>query len=349
MTGDQVDDSAKLRDQVLSGDKPELQQLAASGLLPLPPAELIAIQIQLTAVADAATASAATESLAGTEPKLLAQVVRDGLEVASLEWLAHSQPHPLVLEQILRRKDASPALLMSMAGELTADLQETLLLRQDAIVEQPEILETLERNPALSSYSRRRITEYRRHLLRKEPAASAEPAEEVVPTEDEIEQISEEEVAAAVEEAKEEPAVGEVDEVTGLSESQLRTLALPIRLKLSRRAPRALRAILVRDTNSNVAVSVLENNPMSESEIEQIAKSRAVVDDVLSVIAKNRTWIRKYPIMLALVKNPKTQAGIAVKLAPRLSVRDLRQVSKDRNVANAVRSTAERLYKLKLA
>ncbi len=140
-----------------------------------------------------------------------------------------------------------------------------------------------------------------------------------------------------------------MDEITGLSESQLRTLPLPVRLKLSRRAPRALRAILVRDTSPSVAVSVLDNNPMSDSEIEQVARSRAVVDDVLRAIAKNRTWIRKYPIALALVKNPRCPTGVAMRLVPRLAMRDLRSIVKDRNVAHSVRGACERLYKLRLS
>ena len=59
-------------------------------------------------------------------------------------------------------------------------LQEALLLRQDAIVEEPLILDALERNPYLSPFSRRRILEYREHLLPRAaqpsaPAAIASP------------------------------------------------------------------------------------------------------------------------------------------------------------------------------
>ena len=331
--------------EVLSGSKPELQQLAATGMLPLPPAELISLQISL-AQGDGSAASVARESLAAADPKQLADAVRDSLESATLGWLARHQAHPLVLEAIIQRKDVEGPLLESLAPDLSPELQEMLLLRQDAIIELPGILDALERNRELSSYSRRRIVEYRRHLL---PSEKEEPEPSAAPAVEEIDEPTEEEVAAAIEEAREEEPGGEVDEITGLSESQMRTLPLPVRLKLSRRAPRALRTILLRDSNSSVAVSVLENNPLSDSELEQIAKSRAVVEDVLSAIARNRSWMRKYPIVVALVKNPKTQTGVALRLAPRLSVRDLRSIAKDRNVANVVRSTAERLYKLKLS
>lgn len=338
---------SRLVEQVLSGRKPELQELAATGMLPLPPRELVRLQVSLAETAEKRVAEKAAGSLEATEPRQLAEIISEGLPADALPWIARHRDHPLILEAIVRRSDVQRELLSRMAVTLTEELQEVLLLRQDAIVEAPEILEALEGNPRLSSYSRRRISEYRRHLLRPAPTARLEVDEVVV--EEEIPDVTREEVEEAIEQAKVEPGHGEVDEITGLSESQLRTLPLPVRLKLSRRAPRALRGILVRDTNPTVAVSVLENNPMSESEVEQIARSRAVVDDVLAAIARNRSWVRKYPIALALVKNPRTPVGTAIRLASGLSVRDLRSIGKDRNVANAVRSAAARLYKVKLS
>ncbi|MEO1086139.1 MAG: hypothetical protein AAFY88_18015 [Acidobacteriota bacterium] len=44
------------------------------------------------------------------------------------------------------------------------------------------------------------------------------------------------------------------------------------------------------------------------------------------------------------MKNPKAPLPIALKLLPRMAVRDLRDLAKDRNVAEGVRQTALRLY-----
>ena len=169
-----------------------------------------------------------------------------------------------------------------------------------------------------------------------------EPLEEVFPDEP-----SEEEVAAAIEEAREQPEEGERDEGTGLSEAQIRFLPVPVRLKLTRGAPRGLRSILIRDPNPLIAQSVLRNNRFSESEIEQIAQNRNIDDKVLGSIASEREWLTKYRIVHALVKNPRTPVAQSVKLVPRLSVRDLRLLSRDRNVPEPVRATAQRLYRIK--
>jgi hypothetical protein len=57
--------------------------------------------------------------------------------------------------------------------------------------------------------------------------------------------------------------------------------------------------------------------------------------------------VAKPGILRSLAANPKTPVAIALRLVPRLSVRDLRELSRDRNIADAVRSTAARLYRIK--
>ena len=228
-------------------------------------------------------------------------------------------------------------MLEDLAARISPDLQEALLVRQDAIIEHPAILDSLANNGNLSPYSRRRISEYREHLL---PRAS-------IPMLEEIEEADDAEVAAAIASVQNLPAAGEVDDRTGLSEAQVRQLPLPVRLRLTRGASRSLRGILVRDTNALVALSVINNNPLSDQEVEHIARNRSVCEDVLVAITRRREWMRKYPIIQALVGNPRTPPGNSVKLLPMLGVRDLRNLAKDKNVSDLVRRTATRLYKIK--
>jgi len=86
---------------------------------------------------------------------------------------------------------------------------------------------------------------------------------------------------------------------------------------------------------------------MTEDEVEQIAARRTVVDEVLAAVSRKREWISRYNVALALVRNPRTQVGVAVRLVARISVRDLKSLRRDRNVSDAVRSQADRLYKIK--
>jgi hypothetical protein len=328
--------------QVLSGESFELQVLAAQGILPLSAEELIPLQVRLAASGHELVASYARASLAQVEAHLASAFLAGGAGVEVLGYFAAESEDPLVLETILRRRDTPRALLGDLAGRLPPDLQEILLLRQDAIVESPAILDALEANPQLSVYSRRRILEYREHLLPRERAPEPSRAAEIAP-EAELEAAD----LAEIERVQSLPPEGEVDERTGLSEGQVRALPVPVRMKLTRGASRTLRNILLRDSNALVATSVLANSALSEDEIEQIAASRNVVDDVLSFIARRREWVARYNVVHNLVRNPRAPVGITVRLVARLSVKDLKNLARDRNVPDAVRSTADRLYKIK--
>ncbi len=326
-----------LIEQVRSGTNVELRRLAATGLLPLPPEDLVPLQIELARSADAELASLAGGALAALDPRMLSRLVERIPSYDVLSYCVDRLRHPVVLEAILRRRDAPRPLLVEMARWLPSDLQEILILRQDAIVEEPAILDALEANPQISIYAHRRILEYRQHLLPRAPSAAHD-----------IPEISEEAFVAAVAAVKSEPAVGEFDEQTGLSEGQIRLLPVPARMRLTRGAAKPLRNILIRDPVAQIAVGVLTNNGIPDTEAEQIARNRAVCEEVLSEIANRREWAAKYPIIKALVQNPRTPVVHAMRLVGRLAVRDLRELGRDRNIPDVVRSTALRLYRIKL-
>src|SRR5215210_3858950 len=338
-----AESQGSLLDHVRSGNNRQLQVLAASGLLPLPPEELIPLQVELARGVDPEISRRAVETLRGVDARIVAPFLERQAGVEVLAFFAAETASPLLLETILRRRDVPRPILMDLARRLPADLQEILILRQDAILDEPAILDALERNPQLSGYTQRRITEYREHLLpqARRPAAPGGPAAP-------LEEISDQELAQAVEQVrKQAPVVGEVETQTGLSEGQIRMLPLPARLKLARGASRQLRTFLMRDSNVQVALAALLGNPLSDSEVEQAASSRAVGVEVLDAISRKREWVSRYSVAKLLVQNPRTPLPVSLKLVNRMSVRDLRELARDKNIADAVRSIALRLYRIK--
>ncbi|HET9225205.1 MAG TPA: hypothetical protein VFR31_00945 [Thermoanaerobaculia bacterium] len=336
-----ADAQASLLDQVRSGANRQLQVLAASGFLPLAPEDLIPLQVQFAHGGDPELAGKAFDALRQVDARVAAPFLERQAGEEVLAFFAANASHPRLIETILRRRDVPRRLLVDLARRLPPDLQEILVLRQDAILDEPEILSALEDNPQLSGYVQRRITEYREHLLpRERTARSAEP-------EGLIEEMDDASLAVALNAVKSLPAEGEIEEKTGLSEGQIRMLPVPARLKLARGAPRTLRQFLMRDTNPQVACAALLFNNLSDQEVEQAAASRSVQEEVLAAISKKREWIQRYPVMKALIQNPRTPLPTALKYVPRLSVRDLRDLAKDRNVPDAVRTMALRLYRIK--
>lgn len=320
--------------------------MAATGLVPLPPDELIPLQVGLTRSPDPEISSKAAQALADMEPRIAAEFLAEQARESELTYFAQNVSHPGMVGAILRRRDTPVRLFVDLAPKLPPDLQETLILRQDAIIEEPRILVALEQNPEISNYTRRRIWEYREHLLPKDKVPPKSTAE----IEAEAEALTVEAIEEAIEEVTKAPAEmtedGELD-LRKLTAEQVRFLPVPMRVKIANGAPRELRSVLIRDTNSQVAVAVITRNSIPDSEVEQIANNRQVCEEVIAEIAKKREWVRKYSIQKALVRNPRTYAPIAMKFVSRLMVRDLRDLAKDKNVSEAVRALALRLYNAK--
>lgn len=128
----------------------------------------------------------------------------------------------------------------------------------------------------------------------------------------------------------------------GAQSTLQRIAAMPIaqRIGLAMKGSREERGILIRDPNKIVAVAVLSSPKMTDTEIESIAKMASLSDEILRIIAGNRAWTKRYGIIVALARNPKTPVAISMNLLARLSERDLRALSMDKNVPEALRTTA---------
>lgn len=115
------------------------------------------------------------------------------------------------------------------------------------------------------------------------------------------------------------------------------------RMKLAMKGDREARSILIRDSNRVVATAVIHNPRVTDQEVENIAAMRTVADEVLRLIALNRSWARSYPIIHNLVRNPRTPVPTVFGTLPRIRTKDLKNLAQNRNVSEAVRRQAQRL------
>jgi hypothetical protein len=123
----------------------------------------------------------------------------------------------------------------------------------------------------------------------------------------------------------------------------LSTLPVLERMKLAMKGSREQRAVLVRDSNRLVAVTVLSSPKLTEPEVETFTRMGNVSEDVLRIIGHNRGWLKNYGIVLGLCKHPKTPPAISMQIAHRLNERDLKMLAMDRNVQEGVRLLARKM------
>jgi hypothetical protein len=115
------------------------------------------------------------------------------------------------------------------------------------------------------------------------------------------------------------------------------------RFKMAMKGDREARGILIRDSNRVVATAVIQNPRVTDQEVENIAAMRTVAGEVLRLIAMNRNWARSYSIIHNLVRNPRTPIPTVISTLPRIRTKDLKNLSINRNVSEAVRRQALRL------
>jgi len=125
---------------------------------------------------------------------------------------------------------------------------------------------------------------------------------------------------------------------------QLMFLNARDRMKLAMKGDREARGILIRDSNRMVATAVIHNPRITDQEVENIAAMRTVADEVLRLIALNRNWARSYPVIHNLVRNPRTPVPTVLSTLPRIRAKDLKNLTQNRNVPEATRRQAQRLF-----
>ena len=120
-------------------------------------------------------------------------------------------------------------------------------------------------------------------------------------------------------------------------------MGIPERQRLAILANREARNLLIRDPNKMVSLNVLKNAKVNESEVLQYAQRRDLAQDIILAIAQDQKWRKNYPIKFALVSNPKTPLSVSITFVSHLHERDLKLLSRDKNVSSILRRRAEEI------
>jgi hypothetical protein len=141
---------------------------------------------------------------------------------------------------------------------------------------------------------------------------------------------------------------GDAPERRGAAQ-RLALLTVSDRMKVAMQGSREERQVLIRDPNRLVSAAVLSSPKLTESEIEAIARMTNVSADVLRTVGTNRVWLKNYAVLSALTRNAKTPIAVSLNLVNRLTERDIRFLSSDRNVPEPVRLAARKIYSRSVA
>lgn len=136
------------------------------------------------------------------------------------------------------------------------------------------------------------------------------------------------------------------DEEVRLSiEKKIRGMSAGKKIKLAFLGNKEVRNILIRDRSKMVASAVVKSGRMTDSEVLANAGNRNLYPEILRDISANKEWLRKYPVQVALVCNPRTPISVSVSLVNRLQEKDLTSLSRNKNVSSILAQMALKIIK----
>ena len=113
------------------------------------------------------------------------------------------------------------------------------------------------------------------------------------------------------------------------------------KIKLATLGNKEARTLLLRDSNKLVCMAAVTSPRITDGEVMTLANSRTINSDVLRHIYSARDYLKVYAIKISIVKNPKVPLPTALKLMYTLQEKDIKELSRDRNVPQTIQSQAK--------
>ncbi len=114
------------------------------------------------------------------------------------------------------------------------------------------------------------------------------------------------------------------------------------RIKLGFIGGKEERALLIRDTARLVQNAVLSSPKLTDAEAESFAASKNLQENVFREIARQRRFLKLYPVVRNLANNPRCPLDISLTLVKTLHVYDLKSLRHNKNVPDTIRKVAAR-------
>ena len=356
------DSEYDLREMLLSGRAPKnVRLLMAQGATPLPAKDTLELLIHLSRDEDEEISRQAVKTLDGwSESEILTLLRLKDCPAVILDFFADIRRSEHILQAIATNPSTSGEAIARLAAAADSALLDAIIDNRRRILEFPAILESIRNNPAANARILGLVQEIETEFLgekRKDYSiesvveAGAEDGlavpQDVLDFESEIATLLSSpppDVDLSLEGLPLESDVSDAN-----IGSRISSMSPKEKIKYALFGTREVRAILIRDTNREVARAVLRSPKLKESEVEGISAMRSVSEEVLREIGTSREWLKNTAIVQNLVKNPKTPPAISQNLMPRLRTQDLILMTRDRSIPDATRNNAQRLVKQRAA
>jgi len=336
------------------------RMMASRGMMPLPPADQLAVLYQLSIDGDAGLAEAAKKTAAGLPEKLLAGSLSDGsLDPRILDFFGtlHADK-PAIFDVLVQNHAIADETIAALAGKADSRAVDMIATNEQRMLRHPEIIaamymnrrarmSTIDRVVELAVRNNVRVPgiavwdEVARALTGGTTEGSDDAAfvavVEAVSGDDSKLTAGDAEQVLPEEELNAPPPIDELDQ------KSIRNLSVPSKIRLAQLGNAFARAELIRDPLKIVALAAIKSPGVTEIEAARYAGNQVLPEDVIRYIAMKREWTRLYGIKMSLCRNPKTPISEATKFLPFLREKDLTLLSKSKGVPSALVAQCRKL------
>jgi hypothetical protein len=340
-------------------DSPSAAKLmAAKGIAPLRPAELLMAMYQMSFDADAAVKAAAEAGVNALPDKVLVAPLGEAIPPMVLHFFAERIAITRVeaVAKILYNQFTADETFVRLAGRVAESETEVIVQNEARLLRCPAIVTALFLNKQARMSSVNRAIEL---CARNNVRVDGIPAfDEIVksiqddPTATDpaiadpgFESLLQKVAAVADEEAADAEVTGaEKKETTRKSPIiDFTKLKLHEKIRLATLGNAYCRSNLIRDSNKMVSMAVIRSPLMTDTEVVRAASNRQISEDVIRYIANQRDFTKMYQVRLNLAQNPKCPLGFSLRFLTSLHAEDLKALAKSKNVPSALAVAAKKL------
>lgn len=324
----------------------EARLIAARGALPLPPVEIASVLFALMHDDDAEIKATARDSLESLPDKVMSSVLSGPSHPAVLDHLAQVfRENEAHAETLVLNPATADSTVAFLAGQPIKNVVDIVANNQERLLRCPGIVDALGANPMTGRSVIDRILAF----IGLEDAPDEAPIDPDSIGDDEARDALR---AVLGEDFAEHRSLllddhdqdDEVDTSTsGNLYALIQNMSVFQKIKLGRMGNKEARGLLVRDRNKVVAIAAVTSPKITDNELIAIAKSRAVCDEVIRMVAMNKDVTRNYQVKHALATNPRTPQAMAMKFVNYLQDRDLMAIMKSKDVPTNISTHARRI------
>jgi len=337
-----------------------IRMMGAKGLVPaVAPGDLATLLFFLSFDPDPGVRETALKTASGLPERIWSAALRsEGLDAPVLDWLAdRMESATSALQAILLNPATSDETVARLASKVPAALVEIIRQNELRLLRNDDIVRGLCRNPnapastidgacdfcvrnGLILLDVPQIVEAHRRIHGTDPSTR--------PAEDSAAALMAEyraELAHDVEEKNETasmpPPTAEQEATRINMAKRVLQMSVSEKIKLATLGNREARTLLLRDSNRLVSLAAAQSPRITDGEILGLANSKTSSADVLRYIYERRDFLKLYALRTALVRNPKVPLPTALRFLPTLQEKDIKDLSRDRNVPATVQAQAK--------